>query len=233
MRKFILLMAALFTACAVHAQAPQYTVVTVDPAKDRLELFLTDENGQPFNRLSRVAVWLRQRNRQLVFAMNAGMYHADYTPVGLFVADGVQRTPLNLERGKGNFFLQPNGVFLVGDSGARIVESSEYPSLAATTRIASQSGPMLVRHGLINPIFDPSSRSVHIRNGVGIVDGKVKFVISEDPVNFYEFASYFRDVLKCRDALYFDGAVSVLFAPAFDRNDHRTGIGPIIGVVRD
>lgn len=225
---------ALLAACAsTRAAEPRFTVVTVDPSRERLQLFLNDEQGRPYKRLDRLASALAARGQRLVFAMNAGMYHADFSPVGLFVADGIELAPLNLARGKGNFFLPPNGVFMVTDAGAQVVESSAYPALASKARIATQSGPMLLSHGAINPLFDPASRSVHIRNGVCAIDGKAHFVISEDAINLYDFARYFRDTLKCRDALYLDGSISSLYSPALGRNDDRASLGPMIGIVEN
>jgi uncharacterized protein YigE (DUF2233 family) len=224
---------ALLAACASGAAEPRFTVVTVDPAHQRLQLFLNDEQGRPYRRLEKLAQALAKHDRKLVFAMNAGMYHADFSPVGLYIADGVALSPLNLAHGKGNFFLRPNGVFLLTDAGARVIESSELPALHEKIHLATQSGPMLLSHGVINPVFDPGSRSVHLRNGVCAVDGKAVFVISEDPVTFHAFARYLRDALKCRDALYLDGSVSSLYSPALGRNDHRAELGPIIGVVAD
>lgn len=229
----LLLLASLAACGTIRAGEPRFTVITVDPLRERLRLFLNDEQGRPYKRLERVAAALDRRGVHLSFGMNAGMYHADYSPVGLFVADGVELTPLNLSPGKGNFFLRPNGVFLVGDAGALVVESSAYPALAPKARLATQSGPMLLSNGVINPLFDPDSHSVHVRNGVCALNGKAMFVISDGPVNFYEFARYFRDVLKCRNALYLDGSVSSLYSPAMGRNDYRADLGPIIGVIAD
>lgn len=124
-------------------------------------------------------------------------------------------------------------MFLVTDAGAQVVESAAYPAFANKARIATQSGPMLLSHGQINPLFDPDSHSVHVRNGVCARDGKAVFVISEERVNFYDFARYIRDSLKCRDALYLDGSISSLYSPALGRNDYRADLGPIIGVVAD
>ena len=42
--------------------------------------------------------------------MNAGMYHADYSPVGLYVSDGEQSHDLVTAGGAGNFGMLPNGV---------------------------------------------------------------------------------------------------------------------------
>jgi uncharacterized protein YigE (DUF2233 family) len=229
----LLLLASLAACGTMRAGEPRFTAITVDPLRESLQLFLNDEHGRPYKRLERVAAALDRRGQHLSFGMNAGMYHADFSPVGLLVADGVELSPLNLSPGKGNFFLRPNGVFLVTDAGAQVVESSAYPALASKARLATQSGPMLLSSGVINPLFDPDSHSVHVRNGVCAMGGKAVFVISEGRVNFYEFARYFRDVLKCRNALYLDGSVSSLYSPALGRNDYRADLGPIIGVIAD
>ena len=231
MKKIIIMIVSLLAAWPAWALDARYTVVTVDPAKEQLALFHRDEAGDPFKRFDKLADWLAARGQTLRFAMNAGMYHADFSPVGLFVADGKVVTPLNLADGGGNFFLKPNGVFLLGPAGPQVVATSEYPALAQGVRLATQSGPLLLRRGVIHPAFNPASVSRNIRNGVGVAAGKVLFVISEDPVTFHEFASYFRDVLKCQDALYLDGAISGIYSPALGRNDRRYEFGPILGVV--
>jgi uncharacterized protein YigE (DUF2233 family) len=64
--------------------------------------------------------------------------------------------------------------------------------------------------------------------------GQVHFAISEEPVNFHDFARFFRDRLGCADALFLDGgSASGLYAPELGRNDWPPweGYGPIIGVV--
>ena len=62
---------------------------------------------------------------------------------------------------------------------------------------------------------------------------QVYFVISNQAVNFYEFAQYFRDELACTDALYFDGSISSLWAPSMGRGNNKNALGPIVGVVED
>ena len=50
------------------------------------------------------------------------------------------------------------------------------------------------------------------RHGVGArADGTVVFAMTRDPVNLYTFASLFRDVLRCPDALSLDGAISQFY----------------------
>jgi uncharacterized protein YigE (DUF2233 family) len=211
---------------------PRFTTIRVDARTERLELFLRDDAGHPFKRFERLRSWLAGRNKRLRFAMNAGMFQPDLSPLGLLVQDGRQLSPLNLSDGTGNFFLKPNGVFFVSESGPRIVESSEYPALAQGVSLATQSGPLLVRNGTLHPAINAASPSRLLRNGVGISGDTVMFVISEQPVNFYEIATYFRDELHCPDALYLDGVVSSLYSTDLRRNDSRVDLGPIVGVAQ-
>jgi uncharacterized protein YigE (DUF2233 family) len=215
----------------VQFQTARSTVCRVDLRTDRLQLFLNDKSGKPLTSFRRVVDSLAVRNEQLAFAMNAGMYREDYSPLGLLVMDGQQVHRLNLASGFGNFYLKPNGVFVLSASGARIVESSEYRLLPEPTAFATQSGPLLIHAGQVNPQFSPQGTSRLIRNGVGVVSAhEVLFVISEDPINFYDFAVLFRDRLKCGDALYLDGNVSSLYSQSLGRHDERVPLGPIIGV---
>ncbi len=215
----------------VEIAGKRVTVCRVDVHKERLQLVHRDDAGQPFKRFDRLTAWLQPRGQTLVFAMNGGMYHGDFSAVGLSVSDGQQLTPLNVAKGKGNFFLKPNGVFLVSEAGARIVESSEYPRLHERAIIATQSGPLLVHDGKIHPAFKPTSKSRRIRNGVGVSSPEIAiFAISEAPVNFHEFARLFRDTLRCPNALFLDGVISSLHSPALKRSDSRMDLGPIIAV---
>ena len=210
----------------------RFTTIRVDVRRERIELFLRDDAGRIFKRFDQLRSWLASRNERLIFAMNAGMFEPDLSPVGLLVQDGQQVSPLNLSDGNGNFFLKPNGVFFVSESGPRIVESAEYPALAQGVRLATQSGPLLVHNGLLHPAISAASTSRLLRNGVGISGDTIMFVISEQPVNFYEMAIYFRDELHCPDALYLDGVVSSLYSTDLQRNDFRTDLGPIVGVIQ-
>lgn len=208
------------------------TVCRVDLYTHRLRMFLDDEKGRPLKYFSGVNRLLQPRDERLAFAMNAGMYHNDFSPVGLLVIDGKERQPVNLANDTGNFFLKPNGVFLVSDTGARIVESSRYPALAENVQIATQSGPLLVLDGALHPAFREGSTSRYVRNGVGVLSShEVVFAISEQPVTFHEFAMLFRNCLGCKDALFLDATVSSLYSETLGRRDVRASLGPIIGIV--
>ena len=164
---------------------------------------------------------LEQANRQtgggLLALTNAGIYSENHTPEGLHVEGGVTLSPLNLNGGQGNFYSRPNGVFYLSDDGAGIVESEKFNSLSgrAGVREATQSGPLLVIDGKINQDLKPDSRSLYVRNGIGVKSpDEVYVVISEGEVSLYDFASVFKEQLDCPDALYLDGCVSQTYLPA-------------------
>jgi uncharacterized protein YigE (DUF2233 family) len=230
------LAAALTPAAAacrdeVHEGVP-YTLCEVAEGDD-LRLFLTAPDGQPYGSFARIEADLGTRGERLVFAMNAGMYHSDRRPVGLYVQDGRQVAPLVTRAGPGNFGMLPNGVFCIRLRGFAVIESRAYAARAQDCRAASQSGPMLVIDGALHPRFVPDSLSVNIRNGVGVSrDGRrAVFAISNRPVNFHQFARLFRDHLGLPQALYFDGAISRLYAPELGRSDWGRPMGPIVGLV--
>ena len=208
------------------------TVCRVNVKTDKLQLFLRDERGVPLKSFEGIERSLAVRGQKLVFGMNGGMYHGDLSPVGLYIENGRQLAPLNLASGEGNFFLKPNGVFYVSASGAHVVEASAFAKVSERVTLATQSGPMLVINGKLHPAFNPRSESRLARNGVGVASPETAiFVIVREPVNFHDFASFFRDTLKCPNALFFDGTVSSLHAPALKQSDKLIDLGPILGVV--
>lgn len=189
---------------------------------------------EPFGSLTQLDTILEQQGQSLIWAMNAGMYQPDRSPVGVYVQDYETRQPLNTQRGEGNFFLQPNGVFAFTKQRIPIVVRTEdfgyLVREVGQPRLATQSGPLLVEEGKLARKFDPGSDSRFVRNGVGVnEDMSTVFVISTKPVTFYEFATAFVD-LGCTDALYLDGSVSSLFAPKLGRRDSGRGLGPILYV---
>ncbi len=220
-------------ACAPYTfKDLEATVCRIDLRTHALRMFLNDEKGRPLKYFSGVNRLLQPRGERLAFAMNAGMYHKDFAPVGLLVIDGEEVSPINLDNAAGNFFLKPNGVFFVSSGGAQIVESSRYAGLREKPHVATQSGPMLVIDGALHPAFREHSTSRYVRNGVGLLsEHEVVFAISERPVTFHEFAVLFRNGLGCKDALFLDASVSSLYSETLQRRDVRASLGPIIGVV--
>jgi len=217
-------------ACKQQTISDARYVICTFSASDDIAVFLRDAQGDTLGSFERVRAVLAARNRKLTFAMNAGMYHEDRSPVGLYVEDGKQLKKLSLARGGGNFGLRPNGVFFIDGKAAGVVETTAFAKRKTTPRFATQSGPMLVINGKIHPRFKPGSEHKNRRNGVGVAGQRVVFVISDTAVTLHEFARVFRDVAKTPNALYLDGSISRLYAPELGRNDFGFSMGPIVGV---
>ena len=209
-----------------------YSVCRVDLRVMRLELFNLDDKATPFGSFDALSESLKSAGKDLKFAMNAGMFDENLKPIGLYIEDGIQSKKLNRRDGYGNFHLKPNGVFYIAGDHLGVVSTDDYSRLAVKPDFATQSGPMLVIDGTIHPKFSETGTSYKMRNGVGMFDAQTAiFVISENAVSFYAFAKFFRDGLKCTNALFFDGSVSSLYSPELGRNDGFVPLGPMVGAV--
>ena len=204
-----------------------------DHGRGRVEL-VAAARGEPVIRdFAQLEARLDPRAARVAFAMNAGMYGEDGRPIGLAIVGGRQVRALNRRTGGGNFHLLPNGVFQVLRNGRAEVVTTARWQPSPDIRIATQSGPMLVIDGKLHPAFDHDGSSRHVRNGVGIApDGRARFVISEGAVSLGRFARFFRDGLKSRNALFFDGAISALWDPANYRRDITQPLGPMVVVFK-
>jgi uncharacterized protein YigE (DUF2233 family) len=240
-----LLFAAWAGSAAVRADEPQpchplvsdghaFDVCVADLRLYRLKLYWRDKTGAAYGSLKGLVAALQRDGSPPVFAMNAGMYRPDLSPVGLYVEDGVQLRSANVASGPGNFHMKPNGVFYVHDGKAAIQETAAYLKAHIHPDLATQSGPMLVIGGRLHPRFAADSTSRKIRNGVGIRAGGdvVVFAISEDAVTFSEFALMFRDALACPDALFLDGSISSLYAPPLPELATVLPAGPMVAAFR-
>jgi uncharacterized protein YigE (DUF2233 family) len=207
-----------------------YTVCTVDLRRYEVRLFWKGPDGEAIGTFERLRA--TPEGSRLVFAMNAGMYHEDRSPAGLFVEAGRELKRANTASGPGNFHLKPNGVFYVTGRTAGVMETGRYLRARLKAEHATQSGPMLVIDGRIHPKISEDGPSRKIRNGVGVRDRHTAvFAISEEPVTFGAFARLFRDELDCPNALFLDGSVSSLYAPALRRSDGLLPMGPIVGAL--
>lgn len=222
-----LLLCGVAAGCGERARAVEsrqldfdglsYKVVHVDLRRDALSLHWRDpDNARAFGGIEALKAWGERHGRRLLFAANAGIYDRANEPLGLYVQDGRALEPLNTAHGNprsGNFSLLPNGVFYIDADGRAAVRTTpDYATADAKPRLATQSGPMLVVDGAINPQFIAGSDSLKWRSGVcARTPHEVVFAISEAPVNFHTFARLFRDKLGCRDALYLDGTISQFY----------------------
>jgi uncharacterized protein YigE (DUF2233 family) len=202
-------------------------------AQDNVRMFWREVDGSVFGNFGRLAVSLLARNERLVCATNAGIYGTDLRPIGLYVEAGRVLHRLNTRKeAYGNFYLQPNGVFLLTDHEATILSTDEIAVELETRllsiRYATQSGPILLRNGQINSAFTPGSDNRVVRNAVCVMTAReIALVKSRTPINFHDFARQLRDKLGCRDALYLDGSVSQLYP--FDNGNSGPNFAAMIG----
>lgn len=208
-----------------------YAVAEVPSSEVKnIQMFYKDQFGNRFWNIWNVKQSVEKQGKQLVFAMNGGMYTESYTPVGLFINRGKQNQPINLKNGNDNFCWKPNGVFAIDNNGKAQVTVSEKFS-PSNIRFATQSGPMVLINGKMHEGFE-SSTSTYIRNAVGVkANGDVFFCISLKAVTFQQLAEF---MLKsnCVNALYFDGSVSEMYCPQNNQWECGSSFGVIVGFVK-
>ena len=195
-----------------------------------------EERG--FQNIQRLLNYLESQKNQPLMITNAGMYTPSLWPQGLFVDNRKEVIPIDSFSPKtdANFYLKPNGVFYIDTLGMSHIEITEdfqkrYQNKKIGVKYATQSGPMLLINGNIHHSFSPGSFNKKIRSGVGIIDNKrTVFAISLDEANFYDFARLFRDIFGCQDALFLDGAISLMYLKDIAPNILGGQFGPMISV---
>ena len=208
----------------------RFVSYVVDIKKQDLKLYWKDDKQQNFKSILNLKTWLEKNNKKLAFAMNAGMYKEDNSPLGLFIENTKVISPLNTKSGNGNFYLKPNGVFYITTDNAPVICTTKDFNNNGKIKYATQSGPMLVIDGKLHPEFKEGSKNVNIRNGVGILpDNRVVFAMSKSEINFFDFANYFKN-LGCKNALYLDGFVSRIYLPEQNWEQTDGNFGVLIGV---
>lgn len=216
-----------------------FDALIVKIKKSKIKFFWNNPKSQiPYRSFANVKSTLKTKeNKELIFATNGGMFTPTMEPKGLYVEDEKVIRPLDTISGRVgnfNFYLQPNGVFyLTAENNAHIITTQEYRYFPPVdVKYATQSGPMLVIDNQIHPAFRKGSRNKYIRSGVGLIDSDhLVFIISNRPVNFFDFASLFRDFFGCQNALYLDGAISDMYLPELKREYLNGNFGPIIGII--
>lgn len=212
---------------AVTHAGTQFRVVRLEP--QQVGVVWKGADGQPYRTFDRVQARFAKEGKTVKFLMNAGIFEPGGIPSGLHVEEGKELRPLNGKPGQGNFFLQPNGVFLIDGGGFRADKDNQKVRIATTAahaafiqdmalhatyisdlRVGIQSGPMLLIDGKRHPAFQEGSANKLHRNGVG-VDSKGRIVLAitapGQMVNFWDFAGLFLS-LDCKNALFLDGTIS-------------------------
>jgi len=228
---FSVLLITILHANIACAQLKDKDVIAFTPAaKQTVALYWKDDAGKLLGSLLKLKQYVEAPKRKLVFAMNAGMYMEDRSPLGLFIQNGKIIRKLNTSSGYGNFYLQPNGVFYITNDGKGHIVTTAHFKNDKNIRYATQSGPMLVADGHIHDAFKKGSTNLNVRNGVGILpDGRMLFVMSKNEVNLYDFAAYFKDK-GCKQALFLDGFISRTYFPAADLLQTDGFFGVMIGI---
>ena len=100
---------------AVTKDGIRYFVWKAEAAKVRV--IWKDENGKQLRELPEVKHYLETKGEKPLMLMNGGIFEPGGVPSGVMIQNGQPLLPVNRRDGKGNFFLKPNGVFLIGDKG--------------------------------------------------------------------------------------------------------------------
>ena len=224
--RFLVLVALTLTGCSALRQAMQnrpcvldtsqpYDTVHINPALHNITLhWKNPETNEPFKTINNLVEWLESTGHSVVAVTNGGIFEPELVPTGLYVENGYEFRPLNLNDGYGNFYLKPNGVFFVQHNQFGIKETTHFSTGETDVDFALQSGPLLLRDNQIHPAFTSGSKNCRLRSAIGVSpNGHAVLAISNGAVNFIDFATWFRDTAGVVDALYLDGAISTLHTP--------------------
>ncbi len=165
-------------------EASRFTACRFDARTQELRLVLTARSGAPLRGFAALSSALGPEKDKVLFAMNAGMFDTAGWPVGLYVENGSERRAINRSGGDGNFYMQPNGVFSLDETGMRHTSTGAYDG-DRKPLWATQSGPMLLMGGKLTPNISEDGPSRYIRNAVCVLAPQnAVFVISGDAVSF-------------------------------------------------
>lgn len=208
-----------------------YVIYEANPQTEAIKFYWKNDKEEIIKSINNLKKYVGSKNENLRFAMNGGMFERNNIPKGLYIENYKILNKIDTSSGKGNFYLPPNGIFfLTKNNDADIVETQNF-KYNTNIKYATQSGPMLVINGKINPIFQEQSQNLNIRNGIGILEnGKLVFAMSKKEVNFYHFASLFKN-LGCKKALFLDGFVSRTYLPEKNWTQEDGDFGVMIGII--
>ena len=207
-----------------------FVIFKVNPKVENISFYWKDNDGQILKSIENLKKKVEREDKDLTFAMNGGMFEKNNFPKGLYIEDFKILNKIDTLSGEGNFYLDTNGIFyLTKNNDAELIETKNF-KYNSNIKYATQSGPMLLMNQKINPIFKKNSENLNIRNGVGILeDGNVVFIMSKKEINFYNFATIFKE-LGCRKALYLDGFVSRTYYPEGNWIQNDGDFGVMIGI---
>ena len=209
----------LHGAETVDYDGGRYHLYRIDKVDwSRLDLAWLGTNGKPLGDFNGLRQQLTAQNQKIIFATNAGIFERGPKPCGLTICGGRELVPVNLRAGEGNFYLKPNGIFYLDvQTGPGVMAAAEFANSGLKPRLATQSGPLMLRKGVIHPAFTVNSPNKRLRNAVGVraKDGQIIFAMSDRDdavkgrVTFHQFTRFFIH-LDCQDALFLDGDLSTM-----------------------
>ena len=213
-RLILLLMLIPVFLFSTHSHAQVFSA-------DKIRMYWKDSSGVPFMTFER----LRKEHPEAKFIINAGHFTHDFKPDGLYIENGKKLSPVKeILNPKINLETLPMGVFYLSPQGAFIKPLRGKFNQKGVT-FATQSSPMLVINGRVNPAL-PRGRH-RLRSGVGILpDGKVYFALLDMELRL--FARHFLDK-GCTQALCLNGEVSDSWTDGQSRKKYSR-FGPMIVV---
>src|SRR5690348_10362030 len=110
MRRSLLSGLCLILTIVATAQVAEQDMLSYTASPAAVQLYWKDDKGHILGSIAALQAYVQGRQQRLVFAMNAGMYQEDQSPLGLFIDKYQEIKALNTRKGNGNFYLQPNGV---------------------------------------------------------------------------------------------------------------------------
>ncbi len=234
MSKILTTLLLFISTILAQPLSTQTKIISYITSPKNINFYHKHPNGEYFTNFKSLENYLSATNKHLIFAMNGGMYLRDLSPQGLYIENGkVLKSKDTTQEAYGNFYMQPNGIFYITKDKKAYVASSKDFHYSKNIDFATQSGPMLLINGKIHHKFMPHSKNVHIRNGVGVLpNGDLIFAISKQKINFYNFATFFRQH-GCKNALYLDGFVSRIYLPSKDIIQRQGLFGIIIAETVD
>ncbi|MEJ6792475.1 MAG: phosphodiester glycosidase family protein [Lacinutrix sp.] len=217
-------------------QPPEDTTIIsyiINPKKQTLKFYWKNKHDSLIKTFKNLKTEVENNNEKLIFAVNGGMFKKHFSPQDLYIEKGKILSKLDtIQNGFGNFYLQPNGVFSITEKAVSSITTTQNFMSTSNNYYATQSGPMLVIDGELNPKFNKGSSNLNIRNGVGVLpNGDLLFAMSKKEINFHDFATFFKNN-DCESALYLDGFVSKTYLPSKHWEQLEGEFGVIIAEIK-
>lgn len=109
---YIILSGLIFYSCKEDLSDKVVSYIA-DQKKYKIEMFWKNDSNRIISNIQNLEDYVERKDHELLFAMNGGMFHYDFSPVDLFIENNIELAPLNTQKGEDNFYMKPNGVFYI------------------------------------------------------------------------------------------------------------------------